>query len=157
MKTMNLPEGNAFGVDDGESVYLYVNSAGHRAKTLFFVWVTLTEHKWVILGERRGVQVLDPVQRTIVWESSTIEAIVHVTPSTVVAVTADRRVEARSSYTLANAALRGYARSDGRVRWSISLADPYVASERSAVVGDLLAVIDGISDPALLVLNPETG
>jgi hypothetical protein len=31
-----------------------VNYAEQRAKTLFFVWVSLTEHKWVILRERRG-------------------------------------------------------------------------------------------------------
>jgi len=54
MKTINLPEGNAFGVDDDDSGTPIVDYAEHRAKTLFFVWVTLTEHKWVILGERRG-------------------------------------------------------------------------------------------------------
>jgi hypothetical protein len=57
MKTIMLPEGNACGVDDDESGWLYVNSAEYRAKTLFFVWVTLTEHKWVILGERRSTDV----------------------------------------------------------------------------------------------------
>jgi hypothetical protein len=54
MKTINLPEGNAFGVDDDDGGIPYVNYAEQRAKTLFFVWVSLTEHKWVILGERRG-------------------------------------------------------------------------------------------------------
>ena len=54
MKTINLPEGNAFGVDDDDSGTPIVDYAEHRAKTLFFVWVTLTEHKWVIFGERRG-------------------------------------------------------------------------------------------------------
>jgi len=54
MKTINLPEGNAFGVDDDDSGTPYVNYAEQRAKTLFFVWVRLTEHKWVILRERRG-------------------------------------------------------------------------------------------------------
>ena len=54
MKTINLPEGNAFGVDDDDSGTPYVNYAEQRAKTLFFVWVSLTEHKWVILRERRG-------------------------------------------------------------------------------------------------------
>jgi hypothetical protein len=33
-----------------------VNYAEQRAKTLFFVWVSLTEHKWVILRERRGLE-----------------------------------------------------------------------------------------------------
>ena len=54
METINLPEGNAFGVDDVESGTPTVNYAEHQAKTLFFVWVTLTEQKWVIFGERRG-------------------------------------------------------------------------------------------------------
>ena len=27
----------------------------HAAKTLFSMWVALTEHKWVTLGERRGL------------------------------------------------------------------------------------------------------
>ena len=54
METINLPEGNAFGVDDVESGTPTVDYAEHQAKTLFFVWVTLTEQKWVIFGERRG-------------------------------------------------------------------------------------------------------
>ena len=54
MKTINLPEGNAFGVDDDDGCTPYVNYAEQRAKTLFFVWVSLTEHKWVILRKRRG-------------------------------------------------------------------------------------------------------
>jgi len=54
LKTINLPEGNAFGVDDIESGTPIVSYAEYRAKPLFLVWVTLTEHKWVILGERRG-------------------------------------------------------------------------------------------------------
>jgi hypothetical protein len=56
MKTINLPEGNAFGVDDDDGDTPYVNYAEQRAKTLFFVWVSLTEHKWVILRERRGLR-----------------------------------------------------------------------------------------------------
>ena len=56
MKTINLPEGNAFGVDDDDSGTPYANYAEQRAKTLFFVWVSLTEHKWVILRERRGLR-----------------------------------------------------------------------------------------------------
>jgi hypothetical protein len=42
MKTINLPEGNAFGVDDDDGGIPYVNYAEQRAKTLFFVWVSLT-------------------------------------------------------------------------------------------------------------------
>jgi hypothetical protein len=41
----------AFGLDDIDSPTHYVK---HAAKTLFLVLVTLTEHKWVTLGERRG-------------------------------------------------------------------------------------------------------
>jgi hypothetical protein len=53
MKTISLPKGNAFGVDDVESGTPIVDYAEHQAKMLFFVWVTLAEQKWVILGERR--------------------------------------------------------------------------------------------------------
>ena len=41
----------AFGLDDIDSRTPYVE---HLAKMLFSVWVTLTEHKRVTLGERRG-------------------------------------------------------------------------------------------------------
>ena len=54
MKTLDLPEGNAFGADESDSATPYVEDVEQRAQTLFFVWVTLTEHKWVIFGERRG-------------------------------------------------------------------------------------------------------
>jgi hypothetical protein len=53
MKTLDLPEGNAFGADESDSATPYVEDVEQRAQTLFFVWVTLTEHKWVIFGERR--------------------------------------------------------------------------------------------------------
>ena len=46
----------AFGLDDIDSRTPY---AEHLAKMLFSVWVTLTEHKWVTLGERRGTPQLD--------------------------------------------------------------------------------------------------
>ena len=69
METINLPEGNAFGVDDVESGTPTVDYAEHQAKTLFFVWVTLTEQKWVIFGERRGVQELSSV-RDRSWAAS---------------------------------------------------------------------------------------
>jgi len=55
MKTLDLPEGNAFGADESDSATPYVEDVEQRAQTLFFVWVTLTEHKWVIFGERRGL------------------------------------------------------------------------------------------------------
>jgi len=42
---------HAFGADDIDGPTLY---GEHRPKIVFLVWVNLTEHKWVILGERRG-------------------------------------------------------------------------------------------------------
>jgi hypothetical protein len=39
---------HAFGVDDSAAHALALR------QILFFVWVTFAEHKWVILGERRG-------------------------------------------------------------------------------------------------------
>ena len=70
MKTINLPEGNAFGVDDDDSGTPYVNYAEQRAKTLFFVWVSLTEHKWVILRERRGPEITLAMEHTRDFERS---------------------------------------------------------------------------------------
>jgi hypothetical protein len=40
----------AFGADDIDGPTVY---GEHRPQILFFEWVTLTEHKWVTLGERR--------------------------------------------------------------------------------------------------------
>ena len=42
---------HAFGADEVDGPTLY---GEHRPQILFFAWVTLTEHKWVILRERRG-------------------------------------------------------------------------------------------------------
>ncbi len=47
----HFARGHAFGADDIASPPHYVEDP---AKTLFLVWVTLAEQKWVILGERRG-------------------------------------------------------------------------------------------------------
>ena len=41
----------AFGADDVESYTPYVKP---NPQTLFLGWVTLSEQKWVILGECRG-------------------------------------------------------------------------------------------------------
>ena len=47
METINLPEGNAFGVDDVESGTPTVNVClNTRRKRCSCVWVTLTEQKW---------------------------------------------------------------------------------------------------------------
>lgn len=67
MKAINLPEGNAFGVDDDDGGGTpYVNYAEQRAKTLFFVWVGLNEHKRVILRERRGRCILPPTSPNVI-------------------------------------------------------------------------------------------
>jgi hypothetical protein len=47
----HFARGHAFGADDIASRTRYVE---HPAKTLFLIWVTLTEQKWVIFGECRG-------------------------------------------------------------------------------------------------------
>ena len=52
----------AFGLDDIDSSTHYVE---HAAKTLFLMWVTLTEHKWVTLGERRGLDPRDGQRQVI--------------------------------------------------------------------------------------------
>src|ERR1039457_6191971 len=61
----------AFGLDDIDSSTHYVE---HAAKTLFLMWVTLTEHKWVTLGERRGSRgagISWPLRRSEARRSST--------------------------------------------------------------------------------------
>jgi hypothetical protein len=54
MKTINLPSGNAFGVDDNDGLTPYGEGNRTSAQTLFLVRVTLAAHKWVTIGERRG-------------------------------------------------------------------------------------------------------
>src|ERR1035437_9925020 len=46
----NLTQRPAFGGDDNA-----FPTCGLRIKVRRFWWVTLSEHKWVILGERRGL------------------------------------------------------------------------------------------------------
>src|ERR1035437_3398000 len=46
----NLTQRPAFGGDDNA-----FPTCGLRIKVRRFWWVTLSEHKWVILGERRGI------------------------------------------------------------------------------------------------------
>jgi hypothetical protein len=66
-----LAQDNAFGVDDDESGTHHVDYVEDRAKTLFFVWATLTEHKWVILRERRGYIVRSRVSVPVsVWSAA---------------------------------------------------------------------------------------
>jgi hypothetical protein len=45
---------HAFGVDDVACAFLALR------QIVFFAWVILNEHKWVILGERRGLTTAFP-------------------------------------------------------------------------------------------------
>ena len=87
------------------------------------------------------VRIISPVDHSTVWESSSIEEIVQVTPSTVVAVTADRKYELNQSYHLENENLRGFDRKDGQIRWSMPLGAD-LGSVAFAQVGVFLAVVD---------------
>jgi hypothetical protein len=109
------------------------------------------------------VRIISPVDHSTAWKSSSIEEIVQVTPSTVVAVTADRKYERKQSYHLENENLRGFDRKDGQPRWSMPLGSDS-GSVASAQVGVFLAVVDRlrtydpvVGDARLLVLNPDTG
>ena len=107
--------------------------------------------------DHRSMKILDPLRYTTTWESSAIESITRVTPTTIVAITADREIEKHSGYRLKNAALRGYDRANGQVRWSLPLANSQAGEVISAFSEDHLVIIDGFHSPRLLVLNPETG
>jgi DNA-binding beta-propeller fold protein YncE len=63
-----------FGADDGEATHtpsawmISLVSSLALGQILFFVWVTLSEHKWVILAERRGAPnaaVIDAVNGSV--------------------------------------------------------------------------------------------
>jgi outer membrane protein assembly factor BamB len=78
-------------------------------------------------------------------------------------VTADRVVEDAFSYRLTNATLRGFDRSNGRLRWSVPLSDSQAPSVSAAASKGVLGLIDrlrithGDGNYELLVLNPESG
>jgi hypothetical protein len=99
------------------------------------------------------------------WESGYIESIVQVTSSTVVAVTAERTYDSkRRGYHLENSNLRGFARKDGRIRWSMPLGAADVGSVPSAQAQGFLAIVDrlrrydpSLGDAQLIILNPDTG
>ena len=124
------------------------------------------DHSLLIATDTRfdhhRVQILDPADYKPIWESSVIERVIQVTPAMVIAVTAERLIEPHGSYELKNAALRGYTRSDGSVRWSISLEDAYLVtsavSDHFLVIVERLRVTHGYTgSEQLRVLNPETG
>jgi PQQ-like domain len=109
------------------------------------------------------LRIINPVDHSTAWESSSIEEIVSVTSPTVVAVTADRKYEREQSYHLENGNLRGFDRKDGQIRWSMPLGAD-LGSVASAQVGVFLAVVDRlrtydpvVGDTRLLILNPDTG
>jgi hypothetical protein len=116
-------------------------------------------------ADHNHVRIISPVDHSTAWESGSIESIVEVTASTVVAVTAERKYDARQKgYHLENSNLRGFDRKNGQIRWSMPLGDGGVGSIPSAKVGGFLAVVDGLEryDPSignaqLLILNPDTG
>jgi hypothetical protein len=58
MKAIILPIGNPPSAGMMLMVSLPVGTNKASAQMLFLVWVTLTEHKWVILGECRGVMLI---------------------------------------------------------------------------------------------------
>ena len=152
-----------FFVQCGRKVW-QIDAEGKRSD-LF----TMPEFETLIVGDedflaagdlrfdRKRLRIINPLDYKTAWESSTIESIVRVTPSTIVAVTADRKYGRRDSYHLENGALAGFERSTGRVRWSIPLSRP-IGEIRSAVVGSFLAALDSEWESAkLLILNPDTG
>ena len=112
--------------------------------------------------DRNRLRVINPVDYSTAWESTSIEEIIAVTESTVVASTAERVYESdHHGYHLENLILRGFDRQSGRIRWSIPLANGLAAS---AHVANFLAVVyrlrsyqfdDG--SEKLSVLDPDTG
>lgn len=160
-------------VQSGRAVYRLNVSNGTRSEVL-----RMAKHETLIADaginflaaadDRFGhdhVRVISPVDHSTAWESSSMESIVQVTPSTVVAVSADRKYDRkRKSYELENGNLRGFNRKNGQIRWSMFLNDTGVGSVISAQVGSFLAVVDRLrkydsssGDSLLLILNPDTG
>jgi len=115
--------------------------------------------------DHNHVRIISPADHSTAWESSSIESIVAVTASTVIAVTAERKYEDKQkSYHLEDGYLRGFDRKDGRMRWSIALGEASAGSIPSAQAGGFLAVIERlrnydsrIGSAQLLILNPDTG
>lgn len=160
-------------VQSGRRVYRLNVSKGRRSQML-----RMPKHESLIADaginflaaadnrfDHNHVRIISPVDHSTAWESSSIESIVQVTPSTVVAVAADRKYDRKQkSYELENGNLRGFDRKDGQIRWSMPLSDSGIGSVVSAQAGRILAVVDrlrtydpSIGDARLLILNPDTG
>jgi hypothetical protein len=88
------------------------------------------------------------------WKSDSIESIVQVTASTVIAITADRKYEGRKreAYHLENGNLRSFDRKNGRIRWSMPLANAGAGSIEAVQVQSFVAVIDRLN-----VYDPKIG
>jgi len=115
--------------------------------------------------DHNHLRIINPPDFWTAWESSSIESIIAVTPSTVIAVSAERKYEHKeTSYHLENGALRGFDRKSGEIRWSIRLTDGSTGELVSAQVGSFIAVVEPLRryDPQtgakrLVILNPDTG
>lgn len=160
-------------VQSGRSVYRLNLSNGARYEVFRMpdqeILIAEIGTNFVATADRRfehnHLRILNPIDHSTMWDSSSIEEIVEVTPSTVVAVTADRKYEGKAkSYHLENGNLRGFDRSTGQTRWSMPLNSVGVGSVVSARVDGFLALVDSlrsydpkIDDSRLLILSPDTG
>ncbi len=157
-------------VQSGDEVYRLNVSSGTKSQIFRMpkdeILIAEVGINFLAAADKRNhnhVRIISPVDHSTAWKSSSIEEIVQVTPSTVVAVTADRKYERKQSYHLENETLRGFDRKGGQIRWSMPFGAD-LGSVASAQVGVFLAVVDrlrtfdlGVGDARLLILNPDTG
>jgi hypothetical protein len=116
--------------------------------------------------DRNNMRIIGSDGISTAWESNSIESIVEVTPSAVVAVTAGRKYDdgKKKSYHLENAYLRSFDRKNGNIRWSMPLASAGVGSTPALQVHNFVAVVDrlasydpSVGDSQLVVLQADTG
>lgn len=112
---------------------------------------------WDSRPNHRETLVLAGDGRTPRWTTRNVEAIEHVTSTTIVALKTVRQERADSSFTITGATLVGLDRDSGEVRWSLSPPGSPPEFLRSVAVGGNLAVLSGLFAATLLVLNPDTG
>jgi len=165
--------GDQLFVQSGRGVYRLNASNGARSQVFLMpkqeLLIADIGTNFLVAADKRffhnHVRIISPVDHSTAWESDSIEEIVQVTSSTVVAVTADRKYDRKQkSYYLENGNLRGLDRKNGHIRWSIPLGSPVTGSVVSAQAGSFLAVVDSlrtydpsIGDSRLLILRPDTG
>ena len=113
--------------------------------------------------DHKRIRFINPADNSTLWESDKIESLADVTPSTVIAETADRIYEDKNrSYRREHEALCGFDRKTGQAKWSLPLNWPAADSVRA---GKYLAVVDMLRilsvppghDSKLTILNPDTG